>query len=273
MKGTYDSVCRRAIWRAISASAHRACLCSDLISDLISATPPNPFSFPFPFLTDIAALSRQPPSTGKPPSAVIQPTSHLPLDDDHYELAYRHTMGKLSLMSRGREAVEHNNLRRPLRPTGGVHEPPPGSGSQMTLMGRIPSDPGWYACSRCMGGGGRRKSRNKDRYRTSGVRWCRVVDMACPATLQLSADTGTAWQGSMGRPSRKGLSHGRGSVTWASTLEPDADLLEVPKEELIRGLAVQRRRENESTGSRAPHSPVGGWSLALETLHRHKPQL
>ncbi|GMN38339.1 hypothetical protein TIFTF001_007582 [Ficus carica] len=85
-----------------------------------------------------------------------------------------------------------------------------------------------------------------DKYRMSSVRWCRVVGVVRPATVRLSAGTGRHIRGSMG-----GLSRGRGSVTRASTLGPDGGLLEVPKEELIRGLATQRRWVNESTYSRA----------------------
>ncbi|GMN63464.1 hypothetical protein TIFTF001_032563 [Ficus carica] len=57
-------------------------------------------------------------------------------------------------------------------------------------------------------GGGQRRSRNKDRYsnryRTSGVRWYRVVCVACPVIVRLSAGTGRRGKGSMGRPSQKG---------------------------------------------------------------------
>ncbi|GMN41177.1 hypothetical protein TIFTF001_010389 [Ficus carica] len=66
----------------------------------------------------------------------------------------------------------------------------------------------------------------------SGVRWCKVVDVACLATVRLLAGTRRCDRGSMGRPSRKELSCSRESVARASTSEPDGDLLEVLKEEI-----------------------------------------
>ncbi|GMN53785.1 hypothetical protein TIFTF001_022911 [Ficus carica] len=80
-----------------------------------------------------------------------------------------------------------------------------------------------------------------DKYWKSGVKWCRVVGVACPTTVRLSDGTGRHGRGSMGRPSRRGLGRGRGSVTRASTLGPDGGLLEVSKGELIRGSATQQR--------------------------------
>ncbi|GMN58833.1 hypothetical protein TIFTF001_027932 [Ficus carica] len=100
-----------------------------------------------------------------------------------------------------------------------------GPGARVTMMGRIPSGPG----SRVMGGtrvqilvlaqvastmsvrsggGGWHRIRNKDRYRTSGVRWCRVVGLVWRAIVLLSADTGRRGKGSACRPSRKGFDRG-----------------------------------------------------------------
>ena len=67
----------------------------------------------------------------------------------------------------------------------------------------------------------------------SGVRWCKVVGVACPTTVRLSVGTGRCGRSNMGRPFRKGLGCGQGSVARASTLKPDGDLLEVLKEEVI----------------------------------------
>ena len=51
-------------------------------------------------------------------------------------------------------------------------------------------------------GEGWRRSRDKDRYsdmyQMSGVRWCRVVSVACLATVRLSTGTGRCGRGSMG---------------------------------------------------------------------------
>ncbi|GMN68102.1 hypothetical protein TIFTF001_037162 [Ficus carica] len=82
----------------------------------------------------------------------------------------------------------------------------------------------------------------------------------------------------MGRPSRKGLRCGRGSVARANTLEPDGDLPEVPKRKLIRGSAAQRRcgqmfsieRAKKPIGSRASHSLMDRWSPAPEILHHQQ---
>ena len=60
------------------------------------------------------------------------------------------------------------------------------------------------------------------------------MGVACPTMVRLLVDTELHDRGSLGRLSRKGLSCGRGSVTQASILEPDGDLLEVPKGEVIR---------------------------------------
>ena len=67
------------------------------------------------------------------------------------------------------------------------------------------------------------------------------MGVACPAIVRLSADMRWRGKGSMGRPSRKGLGCGQGSITRASTLNPDGGLFEIPKAELIRGLAAQQR--------------------------------
>ncbi|GMN69934.1 hypothetical protein TIFTF001_038982 [Ficus carica] len=81
----------------------------------------------------------------------------------------------------------------------------------------------------------RDKNKYNDRYRMSGVRWCRVVGVACLATVQLSEGMGRLDKGSMGRPSWKGLSSGRGSIIQVSNLKPNGDLLGVLKGEAIRG--------------------------------------
>ncbi|GMN64223.1 hypothetical protein TIFTF001_033291 [Ficus carica] len=56
-----------------------------------------------------------------------------------------------------------------------------------------------------LGGGRLRRSRDKDRYsdrfRVLGVRWCKVVGVAHPATVRLSVSTGRRDRGSLGRPS------------------------------------------------------------------------
>ncbi|GMN44224.1 hypothetical protein TIFTF001_013426 [Ficus carica] len=57
----------------------------------------------------------------------------------------------------------------------------------------------------------------------------------------MTASTGRCGRSSMGRPSGKGLSCGWGSMPLASTLEPDGDVLKVPKRELIRGSVAQQR--------------------------------
>ncbi|GMN60639.1 hypothetical protein TIFTF001_029732 [Ficus carica] len=97
-------------------------------------------------------------------------------------------------------------------------------------------------------------------YQVSGVRWCRVVGVARPATVQLSA--GIEWRdkSSLGRPSPKALSCGRESVTRASILEPDGDMLEVPKGEVVRGSTTK-------LSSSVPRSLVNRWSPARERLH------
>ena len=55
-----------------------------------------------------------------------------------------------------------------------------------------------------LGGQRWRQSRDKDRYsdkyRVIGVKWCRVVGVAHPATVQLSASMGRRDRGSLGRP-------------------------------------------------------------------------
>ncbi|GMN47793.1 hypothetical protein TIFTF001_016972 [Ficus carica] len=48
-------------------------------------------------------------------------------------------------------------------------------------------------------------------------------------------------RGSLGQPSRKRLSYGRGSVAQANILELDDNLLDVCKKEVVRGSAAQRR--------------------------------
>ena len=80
-----------------------------------------------------------------------------------------------------------------------------------------------------------------DKYRILGVKWYRVVGVARPATVRLSV--GTEWHDrvSLGRPSCKGLSCGQGSVARTNILEPDGDLLEVPKGDVVRGSTAQRR--------------------------------
>ncbi|GMN37369.1 hypothetical protein TIFTF001_006744 [Ficus carica] len=86
------------------------------------------------------------------------------------------------------------------------------------------------------GGGWHRSKDNyrySDMYQMSGVRWCRVVSVARPATVRLSTGTRRCGRGSMGRPSRKGLSCGWGSVARAGTSEPNGDLLEVLKGEVV----------------------------------------
>ena len=87
-------------------------------------------------------------------------------------------------------------------------------------------------------GGEWRSSRDKDmysdRYQMRGVKLCRVVGVVRPTTVQLSVDKELNDKGSLGRLSRKGLSCGWGSVARASILEPDGDLLEVSKGEVIR---------------------------------------
>lgn len=65
--------------------------------------------------------------------------------------------------------------------------------------------------------------------------------MARPATTQLLVGTERHDRGIPGRPSYKGLSCGQGSVARDSIIEPDDDLLEVPKEEVVRELAAQWR--------------------------------
>ncbi|GMN73741.1 hypothetical protein TIFTF001_055740 [Ficus carica] len=66
-----------------------------------------------------------------------------------------------------------------------------------------------------LGGEGWRRSRDKnkysDRYRMSGVKWCRVVGVACPATIRLSASTA--------------VQNGMARVAWAG--HPEKDLLVV----------------------------------------------
>ncbi|GMN29774.1 hypothetical protein TIFTF001_002551 [Ficus carica] len=92
-------------------------------------------------------------------------------------------------------------------------------GSRVTLMGHIPSAfGGWQVL--CQFG--------------------QVVEASAEVGT-MTVGTGQCGRGSMGRPSQRGLSHGRESVTRTSTLEPDRDLLEVPKGELIRGSPEQRR--------------------------------
>ncbi|GMN52729.1 hypothetical protein TIFTF001_021860 [Ficus carica] len=142
---------------------------------------------------------------------------------------------------------------------------PLGLGPRVTMMGRILSG---------LGGGGWCRSRDKDmyndRYRTLGVRWCGVMGVACLATVRLSVSTGQCGKSSIGRPLRNRLSCGQGSVARASTLEPDSDLPEVPKRELIRGSVAQRRCgqifsigwAKKPTGSRAPRYPMDRLSLA-----------
>ncbi|GMN58095.1 hypothetical protein TIFTF001_027211 [Ficus carica] len=59
----------------------------------------------------------------------------------------------------------------------------------------------------------------------------RVVGVARPAIVRLSTGTERHYRGSLGRPSRKGLSCGRGSVAQASILLSNSDMLEVLKGE------------------------------------------
>ncbi|GMN63473.1 hypothetical protein TIFTF001_032557 [Ficus carica] len=106
------------------------------------------------------------------------------------------------------------------------------------------------------------KDMYSDRFRMSGVRWCRVVGTAGPTTVRLSAGMGQLGKGSMGLPSLRGLSCGRGSVAQANTLEPNGDLLEILKGELIRGLTIQRR-SSQVVGS----SPLCGQISLLVLAH------
>ncbi|GMN24026.1 hypothetical protein TIFTF001_000378 [Ficus carica] len=82
---------------------------------------------------------------------------------------------------------------------------------------------------RALSVGGWRRSRNKDRYRASSVRWCRVVGVTCPTTVRLSAGMERSGKGSMGRPSLRELGRGWGNVTQASILDPNGGLLEVSR--------------------------------------------
>ncbi|GMN70627.1 hypothetical protein TIFTF001_039668 [Ficus carica] len=95
-----------------------------------------------------------------------------------------------------------------------------------------------------LGGGGWHRSRNKDRYsdryRASDVRWCKIMSVACFATILLSACTKRV-ASSIGRPSQRGIGHGWESVTRASTSDPDGGLLEVSRGELIWGLTAHWR--------------------------------
>ncbi|GMN47760.1 hypothetical protein TIFTF001_016936 [Ficus carica] len=133
------------------------------------------------------------------------------------------------------------------------------SGPQVTLMGRIPSDPGGD------------KDRYSDRYQMSSVRWYRVVGVACALTVWLSASMGQRGRSSRGRPSRKGFGCGQGSVAWANTLEPDGDMLEVLKGEVSSGGRIfYIGRAKESTGSRTPCSLMNKWSPVRERLYHQQ---
>ncbi|GMN47043.1 hypothetical protein TIFTF001_016223 [Ficus carica] len=72
--------------------------------------------------------------------------------------------------------------------------------------------------------------------------------------VQSLAGTGQRGRGSIGLPFRMGLSHGRGSVTRANTLEPDGDLVERLSEELARDVARFDFRDK---------AWVLGWGLRL----------
>lgn len=75
----------------------------------------------------------------------------------------------------------------------------------------------------------------------SGVKWCKIMGVARSATVQLSVGTEQREKGSLSWPSPKGLSHGPGSVAWASILEPDDDLLDISKGQMFRGSTAQWR--------------------------------
>ncbi|GMN36119.1 hypothetical protein TIFTF001_005779 [Ficus carica] len=60
------------------------------------------------------------------------------------------------------------------------------------------------------GGGGWHRSRDKDKYsdsdkyQMSGVRWCKIVGVACLATIWLSSGMGGRGRGNIGQSSSKG---------------------------------------------------------------------
>lgn len=66
------------------------------------------------------------------------------------------------------------------------------------------------------------------------------MGIACPATVWILVGTGWCGRGNLGWPSRERSPSGQGSVTQASKLEPDNDLLEILKGMVIRALGAGR---------------------------------
>ncbi|GMN47770.1 hypothetical protein TIFTF001_016943 [Ficus carica] len=115
------------------------------------------------------------------------------------------------------------------------------------------------------GGGGWRQSWDKDRYngkyRMSGVRWCKIVGMARPATVHSSAGTGD--------------SSGISNSTEVSVGQPGNLRRDLQSRPNLSGMVGSHRvirssplmRAIEPTSSRTPRSPVNKWSPTRERLH------